>query len=295
MALPNILSSDVEKIIPNCRVIGMPLRGGQKLVFQCDVEGKIYALKFIRVESDNEEEEELQEDIVRIKHEVETLSICSSPHLIQIGQIKLVIQKYKGEQLVYFSEEWIDGEDLGKQLKSNGSPFETLRTIKIGMDISCAIEELWKHNKVHRDIKPENIMFNRNTNAYVLLDMGMVFDSTYTTLTQYGFLVGTMGYYSPEQFNMEKKKELDFRSDLFCLGIVLYLAATGIHPFTNNTSNIQQVIANIINFVPISPCILNSSIPQNLSNIIMRLLKKRPSERYRNCELLRIELTKCYE
>lgn len=67
---------------------------------------------------------------------------------------------------------------------------------KLAIELSFAIEELWKHNKIHRDIKPLNIMYDEVQDRFVLLDLGMVFDSAEDALTRYGCIPGTIGYFS---------------------------------------------------------------------------------------------------
>ena len=158
---------------------------------------------------------------------------------------------------------------------------------KMAKELSYAIEELWAHNKIHRDIKPKNIMYDKKINRYVLLDLGMVFDSTADALTKYGYLPGTMGYYSPEQFDLSRKSDLDFRSDMFCLGIVLYQVITGEHPFIKNGDNQDDVFKRILNQTPEPITNYRSDISLNFEKIIFRLLKKRPSERFRNMKVFR--------
>ena len=130
-------------------------------------------------------------------------------------------------------------------------------------------------------------MNDKKINRYVLLDLGMVFDSTADALTKYGYLPGTMGYYSPEQFDLSRKSDLDFRSDMFCLGIVLYQVITGEHPFIKNGDNQDDVFKRILNQTPEPITNYRSDISLNFEKIIFRLLKKRPSERFRNMKVFR--------
>lgn len=138
-------------------------------------------------------------------------------------------------------------------------------------------------------------MYDQSNNRFVLLDMGMVYDAHYDTLTKFGFLPGTMGYYSPEQFELTKKKDLDFRSDLFCLGVVMYEAITGHHPFKKNGLTQDQVFYNIIHGQQIAISDLVENISDEFVNIVNRLLRKRPSERYRTVSSFREKLREIYE
>jgi len=287
--LTQINEDDVSIILSDWTPIAAPITGGQKVVFPSIYKGKQYALKVIKINKSDADNDEDTEEQIRCEREIGTLLLCDSPYLIKIGPMKMYETKYQGEDLLFFSEEWINGYDLLRHLKDHAPINDNSELIKIGIDISYAIEELWSHHKIHRDIKPQNIMYSIDEDIYKLLDMGMVYDSTYDSLTKYAFIVGTPGYYSPEQLQ-RPKNELDFRSDLFCLGIVLYQLCTGIHPFFNRDINI--IFKNIIELSPKSPQIINPDISDKLSNTILRLLKKRPSERYRNCELLRQDLEK---
>lgn len=259
------------------QILDGPFIGGQKKVYKCLIKDKYNALKIIKSNYTEDESD------VRCEREIKTLALCNSPYLIKLGEIPYTEKKIEDKHIVYYSEEWIDGDNLYDMLKA-GKKFSEVDIIKIAKEISFAIEELWKHNKVHRDIKPLNIMFDHINNRYVLLDLGMVFDSTDETLTKYGYIPGTIGYFSPEQFDLSRKKELDFRSDLFCLGIVMYQLLCGEHPF--NGSNQDEIIDNIIHLNP-RPLSDIIKISPNLENIIFRLLRKHPSERFRNCQMFR--------
>lgn len=126
-------------------------------------------------------------------------------------------------------------------------------------------------------------MYDSEKDRYVLLDLGMVFDSTNDTLTKYGYLPGTMGYYSPEQFDLARKNDLDFRSDLFCVGIVLYQLLSGKHPFMVSGDTHEEIFDKIKNVNPVRL----ENVSPDLESIVFRLLRKRPSERFRSCSMLR--------
>lgn len=273
----------IEEIIknnPNIKIISGPFQGGQKEVYKCEVNGKENALKFIKSTAAGDEGE------IRCEREINTLLICNSKYLIQLGEIPYTEISDGSNHMVYYSEEWVNGYDL-YSLLSKGELLNEDSAKKLAIDISYAIEELWKHNKIHRDIKPLNIMYDESNERFVLLDLGMVFDSAEDALTRYGCIPGTIGYFSPEEFDLSRKNDLDFRSDLFCLGIVLYQMLTGIHPFIKSGDTNQEVFKKIKTLNPPLIREYRSDISEEFEKVVFRLLRKRPSERFKNTKLLR--------
>jgi len=286
MSVPQLTANDIPNIIGHpCIVIGPPRDGGQKRVFHCRINGRDYALKFIKLEGGVDSSNDIW---VRAEREVNALRLCNSPNLIRIGPFDLSLVNYNSEQILWYAEDWIDGENLIEMRHANNGILTSETVIKMSIDISNAIEELWNHHKVHRDIKPGNILRCNKTNRFLLIDLGKVFDSAFDTITEYRHFPGTRYYYSPEQLDWNRRNDLDFRSDLFCLGIVMYECLTGSHPFKNLSENMVNAICNLN---PQSPETINPDISIELSRIIMRLLMKRPSERYRSCDLLRTQLS----
>lgn len=269
---------NIIKDIPNLKILEGPFKGGQKSVYKCNINGEINALKFIKVTHSDDTAE------IRCEREISTLSICNSPFLIHLGEIPYTEVTKDSTHIIYYSEEWVDGYDLHELIK-NGTYLSEDDAKKLAKEMALAINELWKHHKIHRDIKPKNIMYDMQSNRYVLLDLGMVFDSTEETLTKYGILPGTMGYFSPEQFDLSNKRDLDFRSDLFCLGIVLYELLTGVHPFKKYGDSQEKIFNRILREIPEPISKYRSDISSNFEALIFRLLRKRPSERFRSTDL----------
>jgi serine/threonine protein kinase len=129
-------------------------------------------------------------------------------------------------------------------------------------------------------------MLRYDTTGFVLLDMGIVFDLGDISLTPTPYIMGTVGYHSPEQLFYEGRRSLDFRSDLFSLGVVLYEASTGINPFTCNCANKEQIISNTLRLNPQRPSLIRDEIPDSLNEIILRMLSKQPHLRYNSCDEL---------
>lgn len=286
MARPDISEEQAQNLLPEASNIQFLDQGGQKVVFTAIISERRYALKFL---SPNPQiagySNEYFDDVTaRARREVDTMEQCTTRHLVKMGPIGLQTTKINGDDIIYFSEEFIEGKNL-KQYHQDHGNFSPQELISLAFHISDAINDIWRFSKIHRDIKPSNIMRRESNGDFVLLDMGLVFDLQDESLSVH--LVGTPLYFSPEQMDFNNRRTvMNFRSDLFSLGIVLYEMATGTHPFiTPACSSSWEVLGNIANMTPEPPIIRRPDLPQKLSDIIMRLLSKRPALRYRSVEL----------
>jgi len=289
--VPSLTPEQIEKHIAGVTDVQHLGQGGQKAVYRCIVNKEPFAIKFSHspdgVPSANPDSTEMEEDpdvIVRARREVETMRDCKSEHMVKLGPIGLQFVEIEGESLLYFTEELIYGEDLSAWQRANG-PLEVPEVIRLGLHITDAIKSLWELGKIHRDIKPGNIM--RRTNGdFVLLDAGLAFDVAGESLSG-GFLVGTRIYFSPEQFDYSNRRTgLDFRSDMFALGVTMYEMLTGVHPFWKRGSSSETFYSNVTTLTPRKPSELIKNVPESLDEIILRLLGKAPHLRYRKCDQL---------
>lgn len=297
MAVPNLTAKEVEDLIPNCVVIGNALKGGQKLVYPCKINGENLAVKFILLADgiqyiDKNLKEEIVSTVARAKREILIMNQINSPHVVKLGSLQPKLVNYNGQLLLYYTEEWIEGSSLAEIISKYGKlPYKEV--IKLCLDVNKAISALQAVNKIHRDIKPANIARRKETGEYVLLDMGLAFDLEDKSLTKASFIVGTPSYFSPEQLNVLNKRAMDFRSDIFSLGIVAYLAISGVHPFYNNENITQEeLMYNIAHKQVESLSDIDQSIPKEVSKVICRMLNKHPNQRFKSCALLEKHLRK---
>jgi len=293
MPAPQISAEDVARISPGLQNVQFLAQGGQKTVFSCEIEGEPYVIKFLLVEESTSGNGQLGTQVVdtlsevasRALREMSTMEQIDTPTLVKLGPIRLKPVVIGGQQLLYYTEEKIDGTDLKTILNERGAL--TIDEIKcLGCDIATAINSIWQIQRIHRDIKPGNIMLRNDTGDFVLLDMGIVFDLGDISLTPTPYIMGTLGYHSPEQLIYEGRRSLDFRSDLFSLGVVLYESATGINPFTCNCTNREEIISNTLRLNPQRPSLIRAEIPESLDEIIVRILCKQPHFRYNSCNEL---------
>lgn len=294
MAVPNINETDVLAILPELGNVRYLTQGGQKIVFSCEVERKPYVIKFLLIEAGTQEADEgvvemtmptIDAVTARAQREVDTMAKINVSTLVKLGPISLSTTEIRGQSLLYFTEEMVEGRSL-QDILNDQTVLPSRDLVNLGLDIALAIEAIWDLRRIHRDIKPNNIIRRASDGRFILLDVGLAFDLNDISLTSPYIVVGTKMYLSPEQLQYMKKRQLDFRSDLFALGIVMYEAATGQHPFAENTSSTSEIFARILSSNPTHPTQLRSDIPSDLEEIILRLLQKSPHLRYRNCEQL---------
>lgn len=278
---------EVERIIPHILDVQYVDRCGQKVVFSGIIDEKKYAIKFLKPTQTTRmgDESILLDDVTaRARREIDTMQQCQSPYLVKMGPIGLTVCEVGDEEYIYYTEEFINGDNL-KDYLAKVEKMDPKEIVELAFHISEAISAIWQFSKIHRDIKPGNIMRKSDTEEFVLLDMGLVFD-----LQDESFSIAPVGtplYFSPEQMDFTNRRTImNFRSDLFSLGIVLYEMATGKHPFvTSETRSTWDVFGNIRDLNPTAPKQLVPDLPQSLSDVILRLLAKRPALRYRSIKI----------
>jgi serine/threonine protein kinase len=193
----------------------------------------------------------------------------------------------------FIAMEFVEGQPLDMVLKQG--PLEISRVVEIAAQVADALDAAHGRRIVHRDIKPANISLNERGQVKVL-DFGLAKRlsqesssvdavTAQTPQTQYGQLLGTPSYMSPEQ---ALGHELDHRSDLFSMGVVLYELLTGQRPFTG--ANIGETVHKIVHTHPAAIARLNYDVPRELERITLKCLEKSPVRRYQSARDLMVDL-----
>lgn len=251
--------------------------GGQKAVWRSALHAIDYALKVINADQDSKE---------RAKREVEVMRVCISPYLPRVGPLPLTeIALSDDNSVLYYLEEYIDGVCLVEVRE----PLSVAEIQRLGVCVATALHVLSDHGFIHRDVKPGNIMRRSSNGDYVLLDAGLVLDAAGPSITATGNVVGTRNFLSPDQLTLAKR-ELDFRSDMFALGMTMYMGATAQHPFWNSEMPRGDILHNIVNVQPPDPRAWRPDLSEALCAVIMRLLEKPRHLRYSRFEPLIEEL-----
>jgi serine/threonine protein kinase/predicted Zn-dependent protease len=183
----------------------------------------------------------------------------------------------------YITMEYVPGEDLKSSIRRMG-PLSAGKTIFISKQVCDGLAEAHRLGVVHRDLKPQNIMIDKEGNARIM-DFGIARSVSGKGITGAGVMVGTPEYMSPEQAEV---KEVDQRSDIYSLGVILYEMVTGRVPFEGETP--LAVAMKHKSEMPREPRELNAQVPSDLSRVIMRCLEKDKEKRYQSAGEVRSDL-----
>ncbi len=253
--------------------------GSYKTVYRVNVNSRIEALKVLYVPEIKGDDNLVQQEnyIKRINREFKLLESLQSPYVVKLGSIKQRTIKLSNRKYLIYSEELVGGNPLDKMISEKYIPTmkEAAQLLFCGLDV---IKEIWTYKTIHRDIKPGNIMFTGNkTRPYVILDFGIAFIIGDTLLTLVGNTPCTPAYIAPEMLKSGFRDNIDFRVDMFSLGVTAYEFTSGVHPFIkDNQYNTFKSIAED-NAKPLTE--LREDLPHEFCLLIDQLLKKKSSLR----------------
>jgi predicted Ser/Thr protein kinase len=182
--------------------------------------------------------------------------------------------------------EYVEGVSLKELVEQSGLVSPRV-AVNIAIDVGRALDHAHQHGFVHRDIKPGNILLGRSGEVK-LTDFGLVHEILPEASTWTDALLGTPHYMSPEQ---ARGKSADERSDIYSLGATLYVVLTGTTPFAGQDT--VTVLLKVVNEVAAEVRTLNATVPQDLTDLIGRMMAKAPSQRPASAAALLRELERC--
>ncbi len=264
----------IGKTISHYRILEMLGEGGMGVVYKAEDTKleRFVALKFLP--------QELTRDpdvIDRFIHEARAASALDHPNICTIHEIN---ETDDGRMFICMA--YYEGDSLKHRVEQGPMPVD--KALDIGIQIAEGLARAHERGIVHRDIKPANIMIT-DRDMVKIVDFGLAKLAGKTKITKEGTTLGTIDHMSPEQ---TRGDEVDHRSDIWSLGVVLYEMLTGRAPFRGEYD--QAVIYSILNEEPMPVTAVRADAPAEVDQIISRALAKNPDERFRQVSAFLDEL-----
>ncbi|MCH8247867.1 MAG: serine/threonine-protein kinase [Bacteroidetes bacterium] len=272
----------VGKSLSHYKILEELGRGGMGIVYKAeDVSlDRIVAIKVLPASALASEI-----DRARFYREAKASAKLNHPNIASVYQIDEAIPSdapHGTEPSPFIAMEFIQGETLEDRVESG--PLKLDEAVEIATQVAEGLQMAHGKNVVHRDIKSANVMLDETGRAKIL-DFGLAQTAASTKLTAQDTTLGTIAYMSPEQARGE---EVDLRTDIWALGVVLYEMISGMHPFPGEYQ--QAVVYSILNQEPEPLTALRTGVPMALEEIVSKCLSKNADLRYQGCAELLVDL-----
>lgn len=254
-------------LFPLFEIVGPLTPSEQKAAFHARRDGRDLCLKII---SPNYAMDRLQREVL-------AMQAIDHPNVVRL--IEYEFSARQGEQRHYLIEEFVPGSDLTDALET-GKPWPFDRLIGFFGPLCNGLEQLRMCGIVHRDLKPSNIRIRKNGEP-VIIDFGLArhLEMPSLTNTAVGAKLGTPKYFAPEQFT-GTRRDIDHRTDLYALGVLMYEAAIGAHPsLTPQMTTMDELSQAVCESESYAQKTEFGALPERLQSLIKRLLAKERSRR----------------
>jgi len=244
-------------------------RGGMGVVYKAEDTKlrRTVALKFLPPELTH-----IPEVHERFTREAQAAAALDHPNICTVYEFD------EAEDTNFISMAYIEGQSLRKKIESG--PLELEEALEIAEQVAEGLQEAHKKGVVHRDIKSANIMIDARGQAKIM-DFGLARVTESTLVTQESMTMGTVTYMSPEQARGEN---VDQRTDIWSLGVVLYEMLTGKMPFRGVHE--QAIVYSILKEKPEPITSIKTDIPVSIEQVVSKALEKDPEKRYQKAEEL---------
>ena len=229
--------------------------------------------------------ETLADEVARKRFRKEALALSKLNH----PNIATIYDFDTQDGVDFLVMEYVEGTTLSEKL-SNG-PLSEEEATKLGRQVAYALEEAHEHGVIHRDLKPGNVMVTPKGQAKVL-DFGLtklvqpVSETALTeSLTETPAAAGTLPYMAPEQL---QGRQVDARTDIHALGLLLYEMSTGRRAFREELTT--RLADAILHRAPVTPRAINARVSPELERIILKCLEKDPENRYQSAKEIGVDL-----
>lgn len=256
---------EARRLFPEYTFVKALTPSVQKAAFHVQKNGEDFCLKIIAPSY----------TLDRLQREVKALINVKHPNVVRFSEYTFTIHDDISRHFIV--EKFIDGTDLSDHL---GTAWDTTRAAKFFVQLLAGLDELKKADLVHRDLKPSNIRV-RDDDSPVIIDLGLArhLDMPSLTKTAFGAAVGTPMYFAPEQFSGDRNN-VEHRTDLFAVGVLLYYALVGHHPFEGALADMNTLADAICN----SEDHFNDPVFKQLSSqwqlVVKKLLSKQREHRF---------------
>jgi len=278
---------EIHAAIPGLGNLEYKDRGTFKLVYRFAGSNGPQALKLIEVPTSVGPGQDLESYVAeltgRVRRELDALKKCVGAALVRLGDIQLAEYSIAGRRYIAYSEEFLDGQSLIRVIQDanfgGATASQLAQLIIAGMG---TIEALWHHGYIHRDIKPENVIATNDAlRPYVFLDLGVAYSVIEPSLTtNKAEKWGTFPYMAPEVFHPTFRQFIDYKSDIYSLGVTAFIFASRRHPILEHANYEQGVALSMILMKKALPLVsLRSNLPLPLCRIIDGMLFKKQALR----------------
>lgn len=238
---------------------------------------RVVAIKTINLSLAKDEKEEYEG---RFYQEARAAGRLNHPNIVTIYDVG------KSGDIAYIAMELLQGREL-RDIMNDGTLIPVDQVLDIAAQVALGLGYAHEHEIVHRDVKPSNIMVIRDGHVKIT-DFGIARMASAAVRTQSGMVLGSPKYMSPEQV---MGRTIDQRSDIFSLGVMLYEMLTGQAPF--NGDNVNTIMYQTLNAVPLPPNEINPVVPEMLNFILVKALAKNLDDRYQHAKDFADDLRAC--